>query len=342
MRVGDERHLHLQRERARGPDLPHQGPRHEQVGAAEVAFLLDHAVPALGPLVGEIEPGLEAPGTAAQPALGHDARVETIARAVAVGVGVQGHAGQGAAEEADVAEVAADGQAQDRVPRPGAELDVLMGQPVAAQIERVLLRAPEGDGHARAHRRRPGPEGAAADDERPRVSDTVEGLVPMMDVAFGQIDRLAHGVQEVDARGDLAVERGQVQPEPRLEAILRDPHHVGHPDVLDVPDEGRPVFGARVLVVHARAGGGDRRTELARRRRREEGPADRQVGVRSAGSAGFEGLGGREAEKQRNAEEERAGGPRPPRHFAASALSSFSMSAPAMSMRLPDGVNTTR
>ena len=158
-----------------------------------------------------------------------------------------------------------------------------------------------------ARRHRPRAHRLAAHDQRPRVAGAGQGLVAMVDVALGQEDGLAArcpgsgcGSWPADRRRSGSGPGRAPIPYSARTARIRDR------DVLDVPGHRRRVVQrpcARCARACPRRPSAVRK--LARRRRREEGPADRQVGVRSAGSAGFERRRRRDGQAQRQREPDR-------------------------------------
>src|SRR5699024_1610127 len=110
----------------------------QQVAAAEVALLLDDAVPGLRGLVGVVEAELQPP-RAPDPAVAGEAGQRAAPGAIAVLVRVDGQPREDARGQGHRADLASDRRARQGIPGSGAELDVLVGETLPAQRERVLL-----------------------------------------------------------------------------------------------------------------------------------------------------------------------------------------------------------
>src|SRR5438034_4143330 len=323
-------------ETARASERPRHSDRGQEIGAPEVAFHLYPAVPRLRLLACEVQAGDPAPGTR-DPPVERRAGVEAITRLVAVLVGREHEVGEAVDGEADLPEPTARGQADDGIPGPRPELDVLMGQSAASELEGIALGASERDRAVAARRHCPRAEASGAMQEQPRITGAAERLVAVMDAAVGDHDGLVLEVLEADARPHPPPGNDRLHPETTSQARLGDEGDLGDRQVLLVEDGERLLVHRHVLVVDPGADEVRGRAPSTRLGRSEGGPADRQVRVRSAGSAGF-GPG-----RGRGQDEGESGGGRDvdePQRVTPRALSSLPKSAPTMSVRLPAGSKT--
>src|SRR5439155_6512477 len=144
-------------------------------GAAAVALLLDPAVPFLGLFARHLQAAAQRPPARQRPR-GTDGGTEPVPGAVAVGVLGERQPGGRAARERPVAGAPRCGERERRIHGAGAELDVLVREPGAAEREWVALGAPDRQRNAGAGGNRPLRGDARPLERQARVGEVSERL----------------------------------------------------------------------------------------------------------------------------------------------------------------------